>query len=506
MAEDSRRLRTAGLSRLTHQEMVCCLAFILLYALVANVPFALASRAGDFVPWGTFCVEYLLVGALSVVLPRWLAAALLLLTIVADVLSGLALTYFVPPLNALSNVGLVFAFDARRIAALVMVVIASLLVTAAAALFPISRMRAPLRGLAAAVLISLAVLGLAKDYFAMTRIIGRYFNPWSEFTPAERDQAGIRGEPIFRRPSMQVIHQQIGSQAMERMEQSDPASGIAIANASNLGLEALKTIARQGSQASPNLVLVLVESWGQPEDRLLRAVLMAPYLDPALVRRYQVIQGEVPFHGSTIAAEARELCGEDLGFKILSVAAPDLAHCLPAQLKSLGYHEIAAHGNSGKLFRRIEWYSRIGFDEKWFREEFHKLHFPDCRGAFLGDCDAAIAQWIGTRISVPGKQPEFVHWVTLNSHLPLPAPSSTDELPCSAVGRVSADPSLCSWAQIIARVHRSMATVAMQNHPRQTIFVLVGDHAPPFGEPALRSLFAPGVVPYVVLIPRQSHP
>jgi len=39
---------------------------------------------------------------------------------------------------------------------------------------------------------------------------------------------------------------------------------------------------------------------------------------------------------------------------------------------------------------------------------------------------------------------------------------------------------------------------------RPTVFVIVGDHAPPFGDPGLRSRFSQTDVPYVVLLPRSD--
>jgi phosphoglycerol transferase MdoB-like AlkP superfamily enzyme len=40
---------------------------------------------------------------------------------------------------------------------------------------------------------------------------------------------------------------------------------------------------------------------------------------------------------------------------------------------------------------------------------------------------------------------------------------------------------------------------------RPTAFIIVGDHAPPFGDPALRNKFSQSDVPYVILLPRSDH-
>jgi len=46
--------------------------------------------------------------------------------------------------------------------------------------------------------------------------------------------------------------------------------------------------------------------------------------------------------------------------------------------------------------------------------------------------------------------------------------------------------------------------VALGATARPTVFVLVGDHAPPFGDPELLAEFSSTQVPYVMLTPRQQ--
>jgi hypothetical protein len=62
---------------------------------------------------------------------------------------------------------------------------------------------------------------------------------------------------------------------------------------------------------------------------------------------------------------------------------------------------------------------------------------------------------------------------------------------------------VCSWYQLIANVHHSVADIAMSKLARPTVFVIVGDHAPPYSDPSLRDMFSQSVVPYVLLVPRQ---
>jgi len=72
---------------------------------------------------------------------------------------------------------------------------------------------------------------------------------------------------------------------------------------------------------------------------------------------------------------------------------------------------------------------------------------------------------------------------------------------------VSLEPNtpLCSWYQLVVNVHRSVAQLATGNLPRPTVFVIVGDHAPPFGDLARRERFSQTDVPYVILLPRSDR-
>jgi phosphoglycerol transferase MdoB-like AlkP superfamily enzyme len=238
----------------------------------------------------------------------------------------------------------------------------------------------------------------------------------------------------------------------------------------------------------------------------LRDALTEPYTKPELTARYQVAEGMVPFYGGTIAGEARELCGNSLGFRLLTATPADLAGCVPGRLAALGYDDISVHGMNGHLFRRSAWYKTIGFKEQWFNDQFNQMGLPECEGAFNGTCDADIARWIGRMLEESDPHPRFVHWMTLNSHLPVvvPAPLSGGA-PCTADLGLTPGTPLCSWYQLVSNVHQSVSTLAMGKLNRPTVFVIVGDHAPPFNDPASHNRFSQSDVPYLLLLPRTEN-
>ena len=253
----------------------------------------------------------------------------------------------------------------------------------------------------------------------------------------------------------------------------------------------------------PNLVVIVVESYGLDQESAVQQALVEPFMQPALLARYQVLQGTVPFYGTTVAGEARELCGNSIGFHLLEASAQELQNCLPDRLASLGYHNIAVHGMDGHLFDRQSWYHTIGFHEVWFHDQLDQQKLPDCKGAFTGTCDAPIAQWIAQRLEGKHNDPDFIYWMTLNSHLPVlvPSPLKT-RASCAFSSTLSQQPALCSWYQLESNVLQSAAGLAMAGLGRPTVFAIVGDHLPPFSDPVLRSQFTPGIVPYLVLAPR----
>jgi phosphoglycerol transferase MdoB-like AlkP superfamily enzyme len=255
----------------------------------------------------------------------------------------------------------------------------------------------------------------------------------------------------------------------------------------------------------PDIVMTVVESWGIAQDSSLQKAMVAPYLEAELLARYQVLQGSVPFYGATVAGQARELCGNEIGYYLIRAPASDLKGCLPDKLASLGYQNIAVHGMSGLMFDRLIWYRKLGFQELYFQEELEKQGLPNCAGAFLGTCDADVAAWIGRRLEEDASRPKLIHWMTLNSHLPVPVPSYLrDGAPCTSDIGLEPHTALCSWYQLVENVHRSVAQLAAGPLGRPTIFVIVGDHAPPFGDPDLRARFSQSDVPYVVLVPRSE--
>ena len=253
----------------------------------------------------------------------------------------------------------------------------------------------------------------------------------------------------------------------------------------------------------PNVVLIVVESWGKAKDPQLEAALSQPYRSQAIQSRYTVESGTIPFHGLTIDGETRELCHSTLGLGAMEATAPGMFDCLPYYFRSAGYQTTAVHGNIGDFYHRKHWHRNAGFQSLWYREELDREGLRFCpNGIFPGICDYAIAPWIGHRLQ-QSTAPQFYHWVTLNSHLPTPEVLGPEyDFSCQRTELTRDDATACNWARIIRHTQDSIADLAQRPDIGQTIFIIVGDHAPPFQAPSVHREFSQANVPYVILVPK----
>lgn len=481
------------------------LFFVFFYAVLTNVPFWAASSWLGLLPLGWCCLEYAGVGLLALFVPRILAAALLLLVMAADLISAASKTYYLSPTECLVNVGFLRELPGKRLVALALVAGFMLLITSIAAFLPAQALRGADRWKAAVCLTAFVAIGLTLDCMSAVRETGQVPNPIRMATPGDEDRfSDFRNLWIARYPTIRLVRDERlfgGRRRRTNRIQQDagPAESAAALAARFAGLAS-----GMHNRNAPNLVVIVVESWGLAYDPSLRNWLVHAYSQPELLARYQVVQGTVPFNGPTVSGEARELCGSRMSFRIETASRRELQDCLPGRLTLLGYHSIALHGMDGHMFSRSSWYSSIGFQEQWFRDDLRQQGLPDCAGAFTGTCDAPIAEWIGRRLERREAQPMFVYWMTLNSHLPVPIPSSPlAELPCSLTPMLTENRALCYWFQLVDTVHESVSRLATSDLARPTVFAIVGDHAPPFSNPMLRNQFSSTAVPYVLLVPRE---
>jgi hypothetical protein len=465
----------------------------LIYALLCNVPYWFACKSLGIILRSWICLDYILLGVIALFLPSILSAFLLVIAIPLDLVEAICKTNDLTPSEVTRNGYYFLSFSSTRIVWIAITGIIILATALWAAILHTNRDRLFRRAKTALCLILFAVLCTSIDAVTSSAGTGRAPNVLRAFKGADTLATSYFTHPrVVRSPAWWWIRSQLYSVNLHRAGQIAREHILPMRSASSAGIASLQYISRRSGQ-QPNFVLIIVESWGMPLDSTLRNALVAPYYRADLLARYSVLQGSVPFGGGTVGGEARELCGSTIGVSIIDASASDLKNCLPAQLETAGYDNIALHGMNRNWFSRRTWYPLAGFSEMHFHTDFQAQHLPDCVGAFKGTCDASIADWIGRRMKRTQASPYFVYWVTLNSHLPVS---------CSISTSVEKSTALCGWLQLEVNVHEAIYQLAMQHETRPTVFVVVGDHAPPFTSVDLREDFSDKVVPYVVLTPR----
>lgn len=464
----------------------------------------MAAYSLRLVAHGWFCLDYAVVGLVALLLPRSLTPALLGFSIALDMLNGISETFYMGPADILRSPRALSSYALGRdfMIGVVLLVTVAVALSSRLLLRPCGQPFARTKAAVALVLFATTCVSLdaAESGTYLRRLLAL-----TTASPVDTwNLAHFQHLRSSRYPARRLVIEQLFENRVERLARRAPLRAADSPSATSIAFNAPQFQAISHGQ-KPNIVLIVVESWGFALDSSLRNAFLSAYESRKLGDRYTVLNGTVPFYGSTVPGEVRALCSSKDGFEILHASSSELRRCLPETLAAEGYREIALHGMDGHLFDRARWYSELGFNTILFRDDFRKMGQPDCPGAFRGTCDSAVASWIGAQLQAPSKQPTFIYWLTLNSHLPVPTPPLlADPAPCSNSDALRKYPALCAWYQLEMNVHRAIAEIASNSANRPTAFIVVGDHAPPFSNPDLRASFAQDVVPYLILIPREA--
>jgi hypothetical protein len=250
-------------------------------------------------------------------------------------------------------------------------------------------------------------------------------------------------------------------------------------------------------EARRHLVLIVVEALGVPTDRTAKALFDDAWDRAHWRAQYDVRRGMVPFYGSTTNGELRELCGQwghYTGFDFAS------ANCLPARYRRAGYETTAIHGFAEAFFERDDWYRRAGFDHLTMGEKLIRSGVPVCPGVFPGACDRGIPPLIWQRLK-DAEKPQFIYWLTLNTHLPVPQDAALQTEHCDLGGErwAAENPQVCRLFLLHRQIADAIDLMAMDPDLPPTDWVIVGDHLPPFFDRKSRGMFDQAHVPWIAL-------
>lgn len=248
-----------------------------------------------------------------------------------------------------------------------------------------------------------------------------------------------------------------------------------------------------------NLVVIMVESLGVPvNNEEMTKLLFANYKTDAVQSRFAVSSGSTAYYSSTTSGEIRELCGRWDEYHELRDSVDST--CLPARLAAQGVPTTAYHSFDSHFFDRNIWYPNIGFQHRYFRDDLINNGAQECGGVFPGACDRDVPQQIAKRLEKGGK-PQFIYWLTVNSHLPVPLDGNLEVDNCERVSAKLAEefPMICRQFAIWDGIDKELVRQIMSPQFPATDILIVGDHMPPYFDRHNRSQFAPDRVPWLLL-------
>ena len=248
-----------------------------------------------------------------------------------------------------------------------------------------------------------------------------------------------------------------------------------------------------------NLVLVIVESLGAPHNNPeITRKLFGLYKHPKVTDIYDIETGTSLYYNSTTKGEIRELCGRWGDYHDLLDAKDN--SCQPAKLVKKGYITKSMHSFDGDFFERKIWYPNIGFQSQQFSPEIAQRGAQACGGVFPGVCDRDVPRLITEELKKTD-EPQFIYWLTVNAHLPVPPGSNLDVDNCERISpKLAKDfPMICRQFAIFDSTDTALIKeITAEDFPDSDILI-VGDHMPPYFDRYYRSQFDPEHVPYIYL-------
>jgi phosphoglycerol transferase MdoB-like AlkP superfamily enzyme len=122
---------------------------------------------------------------------------------------------------------------------------------------------------------------------------------------------------------------------------------------------------------------------------------------------------------------------------------------------------------------------------------------------FAGACDRDVPAQLASTLK-GAQKPQFLYWLTVNSHLPVVRDKSLGTEECASFDRkLDAEfPMTCRLLSLFDQTGQSLAReITATDFPASDILI-VGDHIPPFFDRHHRQEFAPDRVPWVLLRPK----
>lgn len=261
------------------------------------------------------------------------------------------------------------------------------------------------------------------------------------------------------------------------------------------------------SVSGSNLVVVVVESWGVPNNAHDQHIDDTVWDTARWEQRYDVSRGTTPYFGSTTNAEVRELCSSWEDHEQFDFDAQG-ATCLPQRFAEEGFRTVAMHSFAGIFFDRYDWYPKVGFQEAYFENSLLANGAQFCDGVFAGACDRDVPAQITQLLQSSDSERNLVYWLTVNAHIPVAANTQlrTDQCDIGDAMWREEFPMLCRSYSVHQQVADALTREIMRPDFPNSDILIVGDHMPPFFQRDIRTRFDSRHVPWIYLRSRDNAP
>lgn len=250
-------------------------------------------------------------------------------------------------------------------------------------------------------------------------------------------------------------------------------------------------------------LLIIMESWGLPNDTVFQSIFQKIISSKAIQREFKPHWGRTRFSGSTTSAEMRELIGTRGSYKYFLNHESAESNFISVfdRKKTAGYDTYGFHSFTGKMFARAFWWHNIGLDHIYFMDEILATNIGnnkqlDGSTPFPSIKDELMFDFMVQQTSHSKRK--FVYFLTVNTHLPFT--QSIGDLPGEIFREISAMPVSAEAKSQMKKVAIELLYFIDAIKPAEWDDILfVGDHIPPYLRDTDRKYFNSKFVPYLFL-------
>ena len=243
--------------------------YAIFYLIIANIPYWVAAHEFGFVDRrGLFCLQFMTVGIVSLFIPRVLSGVLLILAMAADLICAVCESYDLSIQECLSNMGVYHVLTGHRLELAILISSAALLLGLSASVLRGLTVRRTDRRRIVVCLLAFAVFSISTDLATISLDTGRFPTSFRGESAKDWISADKLRPPRLTRISIirlvRVAESDFKIQAGLMAGSSSPTR---VQSATAEALRHVDLTPANGSQELPNLVVVVVESWGSPTTR-----------------------------------------------------------------------------------------------------------------------------------------------------------------------------------------------------------------------------------------------